>query len=371
MVLTSGDNVCLGKFSNQKISAVRFVPGRKFAQSDEPGHGLAFVTGSWEDDLNSLCLWRSDDQKGAVRLAKLDHAKDGDVNKIEFIRDDLFAVISSSGSVNVVQIENSASLRNVSSWSQLHDGSGNDVSVHGENILSVGDDGKIFLLHPKKSRPLRAYEKADSCCLTAVKFINEDEVIAANMRGQLKLLDLRRKDEKPTQTFIADSGDQVGVTCLDKHPSQNHIVCCGTQSGRLQFWDLRNVRHPMTVMKGHDLAVNEVRFHEQQPNNLFSCSETGEVWHWKDASGVDAFSSNRLGSQGGMGGISQQQQQQQQQLEELSATTWYTNDAVKHRVQTKHLLPKQSLPLNSLDISGESLITGGDNEAFYLFKRVV
>ena len=36
----------------------------------------------------------------------------------------------------------------------------------------------------------------------------------------------------------------------------------------------------MSVVKAHTDAVSEVHFHEQQPDHMFSCSQSGDVWHW-------------------------------------------------------------------------------------------
>ena len=41
-----------------------------------------------------------------------------------------------------------------------------------------------------------------------------------------------------------------------------------------------NQDYPLSVVKAHTDAVSEVHFHEQQPDHMFSCSQSGDVWHW-------------------------------------------------------------------------------------------
>ena len=54
-----------------------------------------------------------------------------------------------------------------------------------------------------------------------------------------------------------------------------------------------------------------------------------------------------------------------------TGSAWLSYEAVKHRVETHSLVSKQPLPLNSLDVCGDSLVFGGDNEAFYVLHNVI
>ena len=55
-----------------------------------------------------------------------------------------------------------------------------------------------------------------------------------------------------------------------------------------------NDKYYITILQGHEQAVNEVQFHAQQPHHMFSCSESGEVWHWDGS----AVSRSNFGNQG-------------------------------------------------------------------------
>ena len=50
-------------------------------------------------------------------------------------------------------------------------------------------------------------------------------------------------------------------------------MASGASDGSIAFWDLRGDAHPVTILQGHEQAVNEVQFHAQQPHHMFSCSE--------------------------------------------------------------------------------------------------
>lgn len=49
---------------------------------------------------------------------------------------------------------------------------------------------------------------------------------------------------------------------------------------------------------------------------------------------------------------------------------WFINEAVKHRLESISLMPRQSLPVNSLDVRGTVALVGADNEAFYLLHNL-
>ncbi len=53
-----------------------------------------------------------------------------------------------------------------------------------------------------------------------------------------------------------------------------------------------------------------------------------------------------------------------------SMCNWFSNEAIKHRVETRALIPSQSLAVNSLDAAGRNLVVAGDNEAVYVLANV-
>jgi len=92
-----------------------------------------------------------------------------------------------------------------------------------------------------------------------------------------------------------------------------------------------------------------------QPEHFFSCSQTGDVWHWNAAARVN-FSNQQLAGA---------------KLTDAPGARWFANEATKHRVETVELLPSQKLPVNTLDIrAGRDLLVAGDNEAVYVISNV-
>jgi hypothetical protein len=67
------------------------------------------------------------------------------------------------------------------------------------------------------------YEKGDSCSLTDVIFSRVSEIVTSNMRGQLKLFDLRSNQQEAAACFLL-SNDQSAIHTLARHPTQvgNH-----------------------------------------------------------------------------------------------------------------------------------------------------
>jgi len=376
-----------GKFVYKKVNKVRWRPSLS-----QTGHiyGSLFLSGSWDDTANNVTLWswNGDDSGSAENennfevskpvpaaaaleepemLAYFDHTLQGDVNDIQFLNPDFAVVASSSGTVTLLRLSRDIApdcmssgwvLQEATKWENLHSGgfSANAVaSVSGENVASVGEDGKVFVLNAKYKQPIRVYEKADSCSLTSSIFAKSDQLVAGNMRGQLKIWDLRSRDDEPSVTCVL-SNDQIGITCVTKHPTQSHILCTGSEDGMLAFWDLRKEKHPVTLLSAHAGAVSEVQFHAQQPDHMFSCSQNGEVLHWNGSNINNKPSSSIFGGHVTTTNVS---------------CPWLNSEAVKNRVEVSNLMVKQPLPLNSLDSIGNSLLFGGDNEAVYVIPDIL
>ena len=47
------------------------------------------------------------------------------------------------------------------------------------------------------------------------------------------------------------SGDRVPLLCIDKHPTQPHLIVTGGQDGVLGLWDMRQERYPVTLLEAH------------------------------------------------------------------------------------------------------------------------
>nr|SVE73007.1 EOG090X0844 [Ceriodaphnia reticulata] len=96
----------------------------------------------------------------------------------------------------------------------------------------------------------------------------------------IKLWDLRSTSGKPVQSTSLAEDSEIGVSSMDKHPFQGHIVAVGSYDGMLTVYDMRKAQTPVTVLAGPESCLNELRFHPDRADHLFSASESGAVWHW-------------------------------------------------------------------------------------------
>ncbi|XP_069668662.1 nucleoporin Nup43 isoform X2 [Periplaneta americana] len=313
----------LGTFVGEKISKVRWKP-------EDLIESNTFLTGSWDN---------------------------------EFINNNTFVVSSSTGSVKLFKIEGkgsrSSEFKEFNSWNSIHyfsferSSPCTGLACFEEDIATVGEDGRLVLLTARQKRPVRRIEKADSCSLHCVCFLKHNEVLTGNLRGQMKVWDLKNPADKPATTFML-SGEQVAASCVTHHPTQCHMVLAGGEDGSLTVWDLRRNTFPVTLLSAHSDTVSELHFHPDRPEHLFTCSMSGEVWHWNTSS---MSRPARLGTT----------------LPEFSGdeNPWLNSDAAKHRLEVFTLMPQLHKPVNSLDVNKNRVVCGCDNEAVYVLKNIV
>jgi len=126
----------------------------------------------------------------------------------------------------------------------------------------------------------------DPLSIYTVAFVGSSEIVTGNSAGQLKVWDLNSASKKPTVIMNANMllNNLYGVSCIAVHPSQNHAVIVGYQSGCMDLWDIRMgsgcqpVANLLTQNQGG--SVSEIYFHRNNPDNFFSCSQSGELCHW-------------------------------------------------------------------------------------------
>ena len=69
-------------------------------------------------------------------------------------------------------------------------------------------------------------------------------------------------------TVVCRSGDFNVLNCLDKHPSQNHIVATGAYNGTLAVFDLRQSDVPITILEGHGSSSSKCLSYLLSPSTL-------------------------------------------------------------------------------------------------------
>nr|SVE86194.1 EOG090X0844 [Daphnia similis] len=169
-------------------------------------------------------------------------------------------------------------------------------------------------------------DDADSCSLNAAVFTSQNEIFTGNSRGMIKLWDLRSVSEKPILSTSLSEDSEVGVTSMDRHPFQGHIVAVGGYDGMLTVYDMRKAQTPVTVMEASDNCLNDLRFHPERADHLFTASESGAVWHWVPLSGKNPATG---GSSGNL---------------------WLSGDLATQQLNIKEILPTLPLAVNSVDM---------------------
>ncbi|GLV31898.1 Nucleoporin 43kD [Carabus blaptoides fortunei] len=248
-----------GTFVSEKISKIRWRP-------DQFENSHSFVTGSWDNDENTIKLWKlvTTDEDDIYPCELKSYRANGDVTEIKFINQDLLVASTSDGSVNLLRVtdrENEAvDIKEQVNWKQIHKFKNSDptsctgLSTYDEDIVTIGEDGRINLLTSRRETLVRSIENADSCSLHCVSFLKYNEVLTGNLRGQMKIWDLRKSDDKPASTFMLN-GEQIAATCLTYHPTQRHMVLAGDEEGSLTVWDLRLNTFPVTLLSAHSSAL--------------------------------------------------------------------------------------------------------------------
>nr|ALS04472.1 nucleoporin Nup43 [Acartia pacifica] len=342
MTVTGGTS----RFVSKKLRKLRWKPRTDSLQMSSD----IFAIGTWDDESNEVSLWKTTNTGESQHLETVQLK--GDVTGLTWLTAEMLAASTSAGTASVFKLEQHKQLSggNRQDWTDLHGHGGTTcLAAHGETIATAGEDGKINVMNVRQRNPVKVFDKADSCSINDITFSRSTDILTANMRGQMKLFDLRSNKQEASSTYLL-SNDQVSITCLAKHPTQGHIVISGGENGVLAVWDLRQGRHPTTILAAHSAPISEVKFHPDQPDHVFTCSQNGELWHWNGSS-IRTYTAGAAPS--------------------TAASPWLSSEAVKHKVETTSLATQQPLPINSVDVLGHAVLYGGDNEAFYILNNIV
>lgn len=339
------------RYVGQKVNVVRWKP-----PVTHYGDTNTFVAGSWDDVENSVGVWRiPESEDDPVPVSSLPHQ--GDVTDIQYVTRDSFMVGSSTGAVRLCRHNAEDKVEAVSCWDKVHSfitgpAPCTSLACSGEQIASVGEDGKLVILNPNQKKPVRVLEGVGGCSLYAVMFVRTHEVLTSSMQGHLKLWDLRAPQQAKGLLF---NPDQVAVCNLAGHPTQQHLVAAGGEDGTLALWDMRNTGHPFTIIAAHNGPICQVQFHPVAPEHLFTCGFDGQLLHWDASASAKPTHLSYKGPQDVSGG---------------SVTVWLGSEVSRGATDTTCIL-QSPLPINSLDVEGATLIAGSDNEAIYVVGQVL
>ena len=61
--------------------------------------------------------------------------------------------------------------------------------------------------------------------------------------------------------LVWSTGDRIPLHCMDRHPTQPHIVATGGFDGTLCLWDMRQEKYPITLLQVHTSSSKNKCFH--------------------------------------------------------------------------------------------------------------
>lgn len=337
-----------GTFVSQKISKIRWI-------AEDYVETKCFFTGSWDDDQNSIKVWtlESPHEEEEVEYPRQlsEYLVDGDVTQIKFTEKNKIAVSLSNGDVRVLEVslyDKQFPLKEVFHWKKLHNYGAEQCSctsldtLEGD-IATIGEDGNVNILSGRRGEVMHTIKGADSCSLHSICFIKHTEVITGNVRGHMKIWDVRTTNNKPSAAFLL-AGDELAATCIIHHPTQPHIILAGSESGALAVWDLRMNSFPTSLVNAHSAGVSEMQFHPENPHKLLTCSVSGELWEWN----MEAMTKSSKGPDG--------------------QVMWMPLQD-KKSMMVNSLIPALHKSINSLHCDKGRILCGADNEAVYLIKN--
>ncbi|XP_035443848.2 nucleoporin Nup43 [Spodoptera frugiperda] len=337
-----------GTFVSQKISKIRWI-------AEDYVETKCFFTGSWDDDQNSIKVWtlESPHEEEEVEYPRQlsEYLVDGDVTQIKFTEKNKIAVSLSNGDVRVLEVslyDKQFPLKEVFHWKKLHNYGAEQCSctsldtLEGD-IATIGEDGNVNILSGRRGEVMHTIKGADSCSLHSICFIKHTEVITGNVRGHMKIWDVRSTNNKPSAAFLL-AGDELAATCIIHHPTQPHIILAGSESGALAVWDLRMNSFPTSLVNAHSAGVSEMQFHPENPHKLLTCSVSGELWEWN----MEAMTKSSKGPDG--------------------QVMWMPLQD-KKSMMVNSLIPALHKSINSLHCDKGRILCGADNEAIYLIKN--
>nr|XP_032837315.1 nucleoporin Nup43 isoform X2 [Petromyzon marinus] len=363
-----------------KVSRARWRPAT-------PGSLAApaeFATGSWDaQHENKVCLWSLSEEVAGEPRAVCEAKHSGDVMDMQFLDRQSVITASSVGSLAILTIPDDGKTLRAPRCLPVHRGVCTSVSARGQQAASVGEDGLLALVDVAVATVLRRYgaravpcrgggvDWADCTSLHAVRHATSSGVLAVNSLGQLKHWDMRRDDLEPT-AIMASPGCSLPLLCVCVHPSQPHVVAVGGEDGTLQLWDVRQRQAPTALLQGHTAEMWEVQFHPTAPENLFTCSQDGSLWHWRVNDGF----SGPVARPGAVptappgpaspGSVSSAVAAQPARPGRAGGGCGWLGHPSTSGLLIDSLLPPVGAPLNGLDAAGTRLVCGGDTEKVYV-----
>ncbi|KAJ6637922.1 Nucleoporin Nup43 [Pseudolycoriella hygida] len=350
---------------SEKVSKIRWVP-------EQYGAPQSFVTGNWDFASNNVRIWTyvqnelSDDEVEYTpkSTAKVNIA--GDVTGIQFVNLDNFLVSSSSGKVNLLNINRDLAANNLvqkHAFEGLHTFPGNsvapctDISVCGNSVATVGEDGRLNIVNLSGMTVTKSFDEADHCSILCVNFINHKEILTGNRMGIIKIFDSLSDQKQPVTTLFTsceNDKNSNAVSAITHHPTQTHIVLSGCEEGSITVWDLRQPEYPASYLSAHDSSITEIAFHPTEPVKVYTSSEGGELFQWLSSS-----------NQFTVDGIVHQPNTSE------TINPWLSGERTKNSISWTPLISGIHKSINSFSVCGSKMVCSSDNEAIYFIDNCI
>lgn len=293
----------------------------------------------------------------------------GDVMDLQFLDEERITASFSNGCVAVLKYRPARSLAVIQKWAGLHRFKGGGAApctalalLSSTTVVTGGEDGRLTLLKVDEQQPLRTIDNADNATVTSLACTLHSEVLSTSSSGLLKVWDLRKRDSKPARV-LSVSDEYLSIQSMDRHPHQPHLVALGCSSGAVCFWDLRQDGHPSSLAQAHQADIWDLKFHRSYPNNLFTCSQDGALWHW-DAN----TNTTQVPPQQRPDSI---RQRPGSVRGEPDSSPWLSGAVSHGKVDVRNYLPHNKLSVNALDIESRHLVCGTDSEAICIIPNLV
>jgi nuclear pore complex protein Nup43 len=347
-------------FTGTKINKVRWLP-----RYDQIGRASFFATGTWEEEVNKVTLWQLNlpegDDNGADApfecYESTHHGGVTDLKAVEANNQVYVLTTSTKGSYSLYQVPQDlftgdvdegqvASLPRELLASNLHTSAATaiDYSPELQEVVTVGEDGTINNLQLTATKPHVSFVRAESCAFTSVQYMTQTTILTTASNNTLKIWDLRAKS---VFKQLKDTTKEGIITSATRHPFQIHRLTTAYSNGSIAMWDLRQ-NAPFMHLDKHTSHVWEVQHHATAPDNLFTCSEDGFLFHWD----VKAI----------------------QQVSGRGASQLVANDEVIEEVgNSRRVVVTDKLGINSFHVNPETnvLVSAGDTHSLQFRSSVV
>ncbi|VDK17638.1 unnamed protein product [Anisakis simplex] len=337
-----------------KISKVRWI--------NPEARQKIFVSGTYESADNKLTLWSIPQVSAGGDSFNRDFqlSVEDDVNDIVNCGSSSIGVALNNGDVLVIDAD-SDELNVQQTFRSVHRRcAANAVAAFEQRLVSGGADGSIVLFDLSQngtaSQPFVIASQMSS--VRSLVMLTSNLLVSTHLCGRIYLWDLRDCSQssslsssdtaqsimKPSLVFHP-TDTKSAIMTVAAHPADSQLISFGTEDGIIGFMDTRVTTECMAPISLPFSVgcINEIRFHPSYPDNIYCVSSEGVLIH------LDATQQRVLQRQGG-GSTS------------ISRITPFSNANVA-------ILMDEPLPLNSIDVCSDGVITGSDSHMITFIDR--